>query len=262
MNLPDFLVLALVEGVADALPIDATAHSLLASKILGWRAGTIGVSIHLGAALALFAFLWREVGLIGQGLWKLRKARIEPGMRLLTKVLVTAAPWVVIVTVNGHPAPPQLSDLLVVGLVTILCAVVLGVSDRLCMTVKRVEHVGGLSAIVVGLAQLLAVFPGVGRSAAVLTATRMLGVERPAAYRYMLLVNIPALLAESGHDAVQFFLQGVRPSATDALAAGITFALVLLAVSVGMSWANRISLMPFALYRLAVGAGLVALSFL
>ncbi len=259
MNLPDLVILAVVEGVADVLPIDATAHALLASKIVGWRAGTIGVAIHLGAALALFTYLWRDMGAISHGLWKLRKARVEPGIRLLVKALLAAAPWIVVTSACGGHAVPKLSDLAVVGVTTIVCAILMGLADRLCMTVKRVEHFGALTSILIGLVQLAALLPGVGRVAAGLTAARVMGLERPAAYRFVLLANLPILLGMAGCEAVEYFLQGVRPSGSDILAAALTFVLVLTATGLAMPWVRRFGLLPFALYRLVLGAGLVAL---
>ncbi len=259
MNLPDLVILALVEGVADVLPIDASAHALLVSKVVGWRAGSIAIAIHLGAALALGVYLWREVGQIGLAILRLRKARIEPGLRLLIKALLTAAPWIALAATIGTAPVAPLSDLALVGGITILCALAMGVIDRLCMTVKRVEHIGGITALTIGLAQLLAFIPGVGRVAVALTTARLLGLERPAAYRFVLLANIPVLLAAATDEVVQNLIKGVRPATTDILAFGLTFALVLLATAVAMSWVRALGLLPFALYRLGLGIGLIVL---
>jgi undecaprenyl-diphosphatase len=260
LNLPDLVIVALVEGVADILPIDPSAHALLISRLLGWRAGTIAVAIHLAEAMALLVYLWRETTLIGQGLWKLRKVRIEPGTRLLVKTLVASVPWIVLVSLLGSPPAAGLGEMLAVGVVTILCALAMWVIDRMCMTVKRIDHVGGATALAIGFVQLLAFFPGVGRVAVMLTCARLLGLERPAAYRFVLLVNVPVLLAAAGQDGVLASLRGVRPAAGDVLAFAITFILVLLAAAIGMAWIRRFGLVPFAAYRLLVGAALVVLA--
>ncbi len=260
MNLPDLVILAVVEGVADVLPIDATAHALFASRIVGWRAGTVEVAIHLGATLALLAYLWREIGAIGRGLWRLRKVRVEPGLRLMAKALLAAAPWIASTYLLGGGAVPKPSDMTAVGITTIVCAILMGMADRLCMTVKRVEHIGGLTAILIGLTQLFALLPGVGRVAAALTAARLTGLERPAAYRFVLLANLPILAATGGAEAVRYFLDGVRPSGGDILAAVLTFLLVLSGTALAMSWLRRFGLLPFALYRLILGAAMVALA--
>ncbi|HXP97918.1 MAG TPA: undecaprenyl-diphosphate phosphatase [Telmatospirillum sp.] len=262
MQLPDIVIFALAEGVADILPVDATAHSLVVAKLLGWRAGTIGAAIHLGAAFALLLYLWRDVLLIGQGLWKLRRARIEPGTSLLAKALLAAFPWLAATTLLGAAPVPGLADLVLVGAVTIFCALLMGVVDKLCMTVKRTEHLSGLTALIVGVAQLFALVPGVGRVAAALTAVRMLGLERPDAYRFVLLVNIPILLADGIAHAVHYSLDGLQPSDSDFVMFGVTCGLVLLALSISMAWIRRAGLLPFALYRLLLGVGLICLGVL
>ncbi len=262
MQLPDLVILALVEGVADALPLDATAHALVVAKLLGWRAGTIDAAIHLGAAGALLLYLWRDVLLIGQGLWKLRRARIEPGTNLLAKALITAMPWLVGTALLGAPPAAGLGDLSLVGWVTIGCALLMGVVDKLCMTVKRIEHLGGATALIVGATQLFALVPGVGRVAVALTAVRLLGLERPDAYRFVLLANVPILLADGGMHAVQYSLQGLQPADSDLMAFGVTFVLVLLALPLAMAWVRRAGLLPFTVYRLLIGAGLVGLGYL
>ncbi len=262
MQLPDLVILALVEGVADVLPIDATAHALVVAKVLGWRAGTIGAAVHLGAAGALLLYLWRDVLLIGQGLWKLRRARIEPGTNLLAKVLIAALPWMAATAFLEASPVPSLADLPLVGGVTIGCALVMGVIDRLCMTVKRIEHLGGATALIIGAAQLFALVPGVGRVAAGLTTVRLLGLERPDAYRFVLLANIPILLADGGMHAVQYSLEGRQPADSDLMVFAVTFLFVLAALPLAMAWIRSAGLLPFTVYRLFLGAGLIALGLL
>lgn len=260
MQLPDLVILALVEGVADILPIDATGHALAVAKVLGWRAGTIGVAVHLGAAFAILLYLWRDVLQIGQGLWKLRRGRIEPSTHLLAEILIAAAPWLIATAVLGTPPVPGLSDLSLVGGVTIVCALLMGVIDKLCMTVKRIEHLGGATALVIGVVQLFALVPGVGRVAAALTTARLLGLERPDAYRFVLLANIPILLVDGGMHIVHYSLEGMQPADSDFLTFGATFLFVLMAVPLTMAWIRRAGLLPFTFYRLLVGAGLIALA--
>jgi undecaprenyl-diphosphatase len=250
------VILALVQGVADVLPIDATAHALVVAKLLGWRAGTIDAAVHLGAACALLLYLWRDVLLIGQGLWKLRRARIEPGTHLLAKVLIAAMPWLLGTALLGQPQAAGLADLSLVGWV------LMGLVDKLCMTVKRIEHLGGATALIVGATQLFALVPGVGRVAVALTTVRLLGLERPDAYRFVLLANVPILLADGGMHAVQYSLQGLQPADSDLMAFGLTFAFVLLALPLAMAWIRRAGLLPFTAYRLLIGAGLIGLGYL
>ncbi|MTJ84198.1 MAG: undecaprenyl-diphosphate phosphatase [Telmatospirillum sp.] len=260
MQLPDLAIIALIEGVADVLPVDATGHALAVSKLAGWRAGTIAASVHLGAALALLLYLWRDMAAIGLGLWRVRRRRIEPGTVLLLKAVTAALPWIVAVAALGAVPVPGLGDLKAVGLITIVSALLMGAVDRMSMTVKRIEHLERSSALVVGVIQLLALVPGGGRVAIGRTTARLFGLERPHAYRFVLLANLPILLVEGIGRSLHYYAQGLGPTETDLLAAAVTFLLVLLAVWLTMAWIRRAGLLPFCLYRLALGAGLIALA--
>jgi undecaprenyl-diphosphatase len=262
VNLPDLGILALVEGVADILPIDASAHSFLASRILLWRAGPVAASLHLGAGLALMSYLWRDMVLIGNGLWKLRKARIEPGTRLLAKMLLAALPLLLALSGVGGFEAPKLNDFLAIGGITLICALIMLFADRLSLTVKRIEHIGIGTTLAVGVLQLLAVIPGVGRVATGLTVARLFGMERRDAYRFALLASIPLLIARGCVELVQNGQQGQRAGLSDLLALLITYVLVMGAVPFGMGLIKKSGLLPFALYRMLFGVLLVGLSFL
>jgi len=254
----DVVILALTEGVAGILPLDESGHRALLAAYSGWKAGSILVAIQAGTLLALVAWLWRDMIFIGQGLWKLRKARVEPGTRLLVKALVAALPWIVIV--EGWLGRLE-AHLAVVGVLTILSALAMGVIDRMSMTVKRIEHLSPTAATAMGLVQLAAILPGVGRVAAALTMGRMIGLERPAAYRFVLLASVPVLLVSTIRTTFDYSLQGVGPGSGDLLALALTFPLVLLAIALTQAWISRASLSLFAIYRLALGVLMIWMAF-
>ncbi len=259
MDLPDLGILALVEGVADIVPIDGSAHAMIVSRLLGLRAGSLAPAFHLGAALAIALYFWRDVALIFSGLWKLRKARIEAGTRLLTKLLVTALPYLLIEAGIGGLALPHLISVFWIGVVTIVCGLVMMFADRLSLTVKRIEHIGGLTALAVGLAQLAALVSGVGRVPAALIMARLFGMERSAAYRFILLATLPVLLTETVTGLVE---SGRHPGFSDVVSVGLSFVLVLIALPVAFALIRRAGLLPFSIYRLLFGAMLVGLGLL
>ncbi|HIJ63945.1 MAG TPA: undecaprenyl-diphosphate phosphatase [Rhodospirillaceae bacterium] len=258
MDPTDLLIFSAVDGIAEVWPVDAASHALLAARFLGRQPGSLGIAIHFGAALAIIAFLWREVGLIGQGLLRLRKLRIEPGTQLLAKALLVIAPTLAARAALGGPLPLAPADLLTAGIVTILAALAMGIADRLCMTVKRIEHLGVVDALIFGTIQLLAYVPGVGGLAAGLTIARLLGFERPAAYRFLLLAEALLLFTGGGVEACANLLQGHLPAMADLLAGTAAFVLTLIAVAVALSWVRRAGLLPFVVYRLMVAAALIA----
>ncbi len=244
------MILALIQGAAAVLPIDAGAHAQLLAHLTGWKAGSIIIAVQVGALLALLLWLWRDVALIGQGLWKLRKARVEAGARLLGKALIAAVPWIV----ADSLLPPLSFHLLAVGLITVACALLMAAIDLMSMTVKRIEHLTPAEAGLIGGLQWLALIPGVGRVAVALTTARLIGLERPAAYRFMLLATTPVLMFGIGRNLFYFAAHGASPSGADLLTAATTFTLVLIAVALASAWIRRAGLFFFAFYRFLVGA--------
>lgn len=259
MNLPDLGILALIEGVADIVPIDGSAHAMIVARLLSLRAGVLAPALHLGAALAVILYFWREIGLICSGLLKLRKMRIEPGTRLLAKMLVACLPFLLVQGGVGGIAPPAVTSIFWIGVVTMVCAVVMFFADRLSLTVKRIEHIGALTSLAIGVAQIAALLPGIGRVPAALIMARLFGMERTAAYRFVLLASLPILLVEAVIGQVQ---SGRQPGFSDLLALGLSFGLVLVALPIAFSLIRRAGLTAFALYRLVFGAILVGLGLL
>ena len=126
-----------------------------------------------------------------------------------------AAPYLIARSWFGLSAPLAPADLTTAGIVTILMGLAMGMADRLCMTVKRVEHLGLIDALILGAAQLLAFLPGIGRLAAGLLAARLLGFERPSAYRFLLLADAAILMAGGGTEGLKGLLRGKPPELTD-----------------------------------------------
>jgi undecaprenyl-diphosphatase len=259
VNLPDLGILALIEGVADVIPIDASAHIQLATRLLGWRAGPLAAVLHLGTALAIMSYLWRDMAQIGIGLWRLRKARLEPGTRLLGKILLAAAPLLVALGGVGGFQAPRITNLFALGVITLFCALIMLFADRLSLTVKRIEHIGLGTTLAVSLVQLCSLVPGVGRVAAALIAARLFGMERQDAYRFILLVSLPILLGEALMEFAQNQAAHKQAGLSDLLAGLITYCLVLFVLPIAFSLIRRAGLLPFAVYRLLFGAMLVAL---
>ncbi len=259
MNLTELGLLALVEGAANIFPIDASTHSLIVARLLRLRAAGLAPALHLGVALALALFFWREMALIASGLWKLRKARIEAGTRLLAKLLVASVPFLLIDGGVGGFTMPEIASVFWNGVITMICAILMIFSDRLSLTVKRIDHIGGLTSLAVGLAQVVALIDGIGRLPAALILARLFGMERSDAFRFVLLSSLMILLVEG----IAGFLHGGRsPGGSDALALGLSFFAAMIALPIGFSLMRRAGLLPFALYRLLFGAILVTLGLL
>ena len=127
------------------------------------------------------------------------------------------------------------------------------------MTLNRFQHMRYFDALLIGLAQILALIPGASRAGVTITAARFLGCERASAARFSLLLAIPAILGASVLKGLDIFLSNNVNLGIDFLiAAGISFCAALASISIMMKWLNRAGFMPFVVYRIIVGALLLA----
>lgn len=256
MDMPDLGLLALVEGAADIFPIDASTHTMIVGRLLRLRAGPLAPALHLGVALALALYFWREMALIASGLWKLRKMRLEAGSRLLAKMLVAAVPFLLVDCGVGGISMPEVASIFWIGVITILCALLMLFADRLSLTVKRIDHIGGLTSLAIGLVQAIALIDGIGRLPAALVTARLFGMERSDGFRFVLLSSLIILLVEG---IAGYAHGGHALGGADGLALGLSFIAAMIALPLGFALIRRAGLMPFAIYRLLFGVALVVL---
>jgi len=163
--------------------------------------------------------------------------------------------------VNAY-AGDALRSLAVIAWATLIFGILLFLADRMGMTVRRIEHLKLGDAVIVGLAQALALIPGTSRSGITVTAARMLGLERTDAARFSMLLSIPAILGAGTLKGLELYQAGDADLTGAALlAAGLAFITALVAISLMMAWLKRASFTPFVLYRLALGGFLLAVAY-
>lgn len=257
MTLLQIIVLSVIQGITEFLPISSSGHLALTPVLLGWKDQglLIDVAVHVGTLGAVVMYLWRDIWAILQGLVRLATGRIDAGARLAGLVLIASLP----VIAAGFAVKLWLGDALrtpaVIGWSFIGFGLLLYACDRLGLTILKIEHMRAGGALMIGLAQILALIPGASRAGVTITMARMLGYERPDAARFSMLLSIPAIagagtlavldLIESGNAALQVNAM---------LAAALSLVAALIAIVAMMSWLRRASFAPFVYYRVAVGA--------
>jgi undecaprenyl-diphosphatase len=134
--------------------------------------------------------------------------------------------------------------------------------DRASMTVKRIEHAGYGDAAALGLVQVLALIPGVGRIGVMVATARLLGFERPDAARFAFLISIPTLAGAVAWNSYGLVMSGaVFPTNTVLLCALLAFSAGVMTQAILMNWLKRQTFTPFAVYRIVMGATLVAFAY-
>jgi undecaprenyl-diphosphatase len=158
--------------------------------------------------------------------------------------------------------PEGIRDLAVVGWATLGFGVVLWIADRVGMTVRRIEHIGFWDAMLIGLSQVLALVPGTSRSGITMTAARLLGMERPDAARFSMILSIPTIVGAGVLEGWELYKLGdARLTADVFLAATLAFVAAIVAIVLMMAWLKRASFTPFVIYRIALGIFLVAFAY-
>ncbi len=258
--MPEFLcviLLGLIEGITEFLPISSTGHLLVAEHWLGARSETFNVVIQAGAILAV-ALIYR------QRLWQLavgfgQAENRDYALKLIVAFLITGALGFA-VTKLGFKLPERITPIawaFVVGGVWMI------VAEHFAAKLPDRERVTWPVAILVGLAQVVAaIFPGTSRSAATIFVAMLAGTSnRPAATEFAFLVGIPTMFAASGYELLKATKAGGTHEDWGALA--LAFVVSTITAFVAVKWllgfirTHRFT--PFALYRIVLGAALLLL---
>lgn len=263
MTIFEAIVLGILQGLAEFLPISSSAHLSLTPWLLGWEPPGLAfdVALHLGTLIALVWFFWQEwVTLFKAFIGIVRKRRIETESE-------RRFAWVVIATIPGAAAGYLLQDYarsifrtpMLTGVMLIVMGVILWAADRYASQERSIESMTWKQAVGIGLAQMFAIIPGVSRSGSTITAGRAFGFSREAAAVFSFLMSLPIIAAAVVFEGRHAIENGI----TAPLVAGIIASAISgwLAISVLLKFVARHSYGVFALYRLIIGAGVLAVVF-
>lgn len=260
LALYQILVLALVQGVTEFLPISSSGHLVITSHLLGWpdQGLTLDIAVHIGTLLAVMLYFWRDVGALLVGFGRTVTFRRSRERDLFVNVAIATVPVLIVGYLAKDIVETYFRSVELIAWTTIGFGIVLWLADRVGLTVRRVEHVGWAGALTVGLAQILALVPGTSRSGITMTAARFLGMERGEAARFSMLISIPVIGAIGGYTVLEVILANNLPfTAEFGIAVALSFLAALVAIWAMMAWLRHASFTVFVLYRLALGVFLL-----
>ncbi len=260
MPLLHILVLALVQGITEFLPISSSGHLILVPVFTGWpdQGLAIDVAAHVGTLAAVLLYFWRDIARMLAGLGRLAAGQTDPGAQLAGYLLIATIPALIVGYLIEHHLGGGPRQLEVVGWSLILFGVLLHLADKAGLRVRRVEHMTMSHAVIVGCAQVCAFLPGTSRSGVTMTAARLLGYERAEAARFSFLLSIPAIGAAGLWKGLELYRAGdAAMLETAGFAAAFSAVAGFLAIAVLMRWLRRSSFAPFVVYRLLLGGFLL-----
>ena len=260
------IVIGIVQGLTEFLPVSSSAHLILVPRVLGWDNAFIlspafDATLHLGTLVALIAYFWRDLWRYFVAFLRLLRDRgvgndVDKKVALL--LAISVIPGAILgIGLESFVDTFFREQLLVVCALLVVGAAVLFVAERAARHIREMEELRPIEALGIGLAQALALFPGISRSGITISAGLFLGLKRESAARFSFLMATP-IIAGAGLWKLRELLNGSAGTFdSTALIAGLVAAAVsgLIAIWFLLAYLRRASTDVFGLYR--VGAAIV-----
>ncbi len=261
------IILGIVEGVTEYLPVSSTGHLILATELLGFQAdkwALFNVAIQPGAILAIVVLYWRTFRDVLVGMWR----RDATAWRFTRNLLIAFFPAVVLGLALGDIIDALLENALVVAWALIIGGAAIIIIERLVKVapapaVERPEQMVAdvtlRQSIMIGLVQCLAIIPGVSRSGATIIGAVALGIDRKTAADFSFFLAVPTLAGATVLQMAKHHAQ-LQPGMIGniLIGAAVSFVVAIIVVKAFVAFIKRHGFTPFGWYRIAAGAAALA----
>lgn len=260
MDILQTVTLALLQGLTEFLPISSSAHLILVPVLTGWadQGLAFDIAVHVGTLAAVLVYFRREIRRMAvEWFASLRGQGLTPDARLAWAVLLGTIPVGLAGILFKGYVEGVLRGPLVIATTTVVFALFLWWVDVRCRHARDEHTIGWRDVLVIGVAQAVALIPGVSRSGITMTAALMMGFTRAAAARYSFLLSIPVIVLAGGLETLDLLR---APQVVDwrALFVGavLSGASAWLCIRLFLGFIERIGMLPFVIYRLLLGVAL------
>lgn len=266
MGFLEAIILGIVQGLTEFLPISSSAHLRIVGELLpgAQDPGAAFTAIsQIGTEAAVVVFFWRDIvriidrwcrALVG------RAPQSDPDVRMGWFIIMGSVPIVLLGLLFQDEIETTFRSLWIVATMLIVFGLLLGLFDIIGKRSKTLQDLTWGNAVTYGFAQALALIPGVSRSGGTITAGRLMGYDRPSAARYAFLLAIPAVFGSGFYQLFKHWGEpGTYGPAETAVATVIAFAVGLGVIAFLMKWISTRSFMPFVIYRVALGVAVLIL---
>ncbi len=262
MPIDHIVLLALVQGLTEFLPISSSAHLILMPKLLGFvdQGLAFDISLHLGSLGAVMLYFRDDIASMVSAL--LHPARQDrhnvEERRLAIQIIIATIPIVIAGFIVKKVLDLELRSALVIALATIGFGLLLWWADATSRRTRTQHDMNWRQALLIGLSQVLAIIPGTSRSGITMTAGLLLGFNRETAARFSFLLSIPTILM-SGAVIVLDILKGGVPLDWTSMAIGavLSFVAAYACIKLFLRYIERMGMTVFVIYRLLLGAAIL-----
>lgn len=266
MSLATLILLALIQGVTEFLPVSSSGHLILLPALTGTedQGQAIDVAVHVGTLFAVMIYFWRDVGQLAMGAVHTLTGRFQTQAARLFLLMVLATIPVIVagVFLKLTGLADAMRSIAVIGWTMLIFGLVLYWFDRKSPDHRQAESWGLRDAVIMGLWQAVALIPGTSRSGATITGARMLGFDRREGARLAMLMSIPTIIASGVLLGLEVAAEADAALARDgAIAAGFAFVAALLALTLMMRLLRSVSFTPYVIYRVVLGIVLLGIAY-
>lgn len=265
MTIYEIIILAIIQGLTEFLPISSSAHLILPAEVLGWsnQGLAFDVAVHVGSLLAVVIYFREDIV-------RLFLAWLKQGFSSQQSVDSKLAWWVIIGTIPAGLFGFLMKDFieiyarsaLIIAITTIVFGLLLWYADHKAKQIKELSGIGIRETVIIGIAQAFAIIPGTSRSGITMTAGLMMGLSREAAARFSFLLSIPIILAAGSFSTLDLVSEGSSVDWGALLyGAGFSFVAAYTCIYLFLGWISRIGMLPFVIYRLLLGVILLIFVF-
>lgn len=271
MDILQIIILALVQGISEFLPISSSAHLILTSELLRWESQgpAFDIAVHVGTLTAVVGYFWRDIRALLLAWLGSFVGEHSPLSRLAWVVILASLPLIpmgigIKLAFGETPRWP-----LLIAFTTIIFGLLLWWADRMAkriaanpdlVSIDREQDLTWKQGLFIGCAQALALLPGTSRSGVTITAGLALGMNRTAAARFSFLLSIPAILMSGAAVVLSFGDEPSVASGWDMLwGALIAGGFAALTIHWFLKFIDRVGMLPFVIYRLVLGVLLLVL---
>ncbi|TLX56679.1 undecaprenyl-diphosphatase [Stutzerimonas nosocomialis] len=258
------VVLSLLQGITEFIPVSSSAHLILPSQVLGWpdQGQAFDVAVHVGTLLAVLIAFRHEVATTTRGWCRhVFKQQASPESRLGWAIIIGTLPAGLTGALLENYIETYTRSMLVIAATTIVFGLLLWWADVHGKRVVELDQLTWKRALLIGIAQALALIPGTSRSGITMTAALLLGFTRQAAARFSFLLSIPLILAAGGLKAVELAQTGTDAQWADvAWGAGLSFVSAFLCIKLFLAALDKLGMLPFVIYRLVLGVVLLVIA--
>lgn len=258
MSWLQIVVLAIVQGVTEFLPVSSSGHLVLVPVLFGWgdQGLVFDVAVHFGSLLAVCAYFRKDIFELAGATLSVLAGRVDsPASRLALGIALGTVPAAVAGLTLAGLIEAHLRSPAVIVVTLSAYGILMVIADRLGGREKTLRDISVRDAFLIGCAQALALVPGTSRSGVTITAGRLLGIARQDAARFSFLLSVPVILLASLYEGLKLAISD-EPIAVSALALGVAVSALVAYLAIGffMRIVGRVGLLPFAAYRLLLAA--------